>query len=87
MCLLLNGIFTGSNNTERDHTNLHCEFKKQDTKLLAITLSNVNRFQYSFTRKLIGKLTKFATNSYSNTPQHLKYVAIQNVNVRKLAAI
>ena len=71
--------------TQRETTPIYTvSLKKQDTKLLAITLSNVNRFQNSFTRKLIGK---FATNSYSNTPQHLKYVAIQNVNVRKLAAI
>ena len=51
---------------------LHCESKKQDTTLLPITFSNVNRLHNSFTDRLA---CKFATNSYLNIPPHLKYVA------------
>jgi len=59
--------------TSRTHTLpfnvhvLHCESKKQDTKLLPIT--DIHSFCAG---RLYGK---FATNSYLNIPPHLKYVA------------
>jgi len=46
--------------------------KKQDTKLVPITLPSVNRFSIFFAGRLSGKL---ATNSYWNIPPHFKYVA------------
>ena len=44
-----------------------------DSKLtLPVTSPNVTDFKNYFTGRLTGK---FATNSYLNTPPHLKYVA------------
>jgi len=52
-------------------TPVHRE-SKNDTKLLPITSPNIKIFKKKFTDRLNGK---FATNSYLNTPPHLKYVA------------
>jgi len=51
---------------------LHCESKKQDTKLLPTTSPNINRFSVFLAHRLSGK---FATNSYLNIPPYRKYVA------------
>ena len=46
--------------------------KKQGTKLLPITLPNINRFPFFFADILSGKCVP---NSYLHIPPHLKYVA------------
>jgi len=51
---------------------VHCESKKQDTKILPITSPNINRFSNFFTDWLSSK---FATDSRLNTPRRLKHVA------------
>ena len=51
---------------------LHRESKKQDTKLLAITSLNINRFSKFFSSRLGSK---FGTNACLNIPPGFTYVA------------
>jgi len=51
---------------------IHSESKKQDTKLLPITLPNINRLSIFFTDGLGGK---FATTFCLNIPPRFKNVA------------
>ena len=53
---------------------VHCESKKQHTKLLSTTSPNINRFSYFF-HWWTGLGSKFATNSCLNIPPRLKHVA------------
>jgi len=46
--------------------------KKQYTKLLPVTSSNINRFSKFFT---VRRSRRFVTKSYLNTPPHPKRVA------------
>jgi len=58
---------------------MHRESNKQDTKLLPITVPNINQFQniWNFNIKIFS-LTDSLVNlqqTHLNTPPHLKYVA------------
>ena len=53
--------------------------KKQDTKLLPITSSNINHFHTFFTD---GLSSKYATNSSLNIPPRFKNVAILPCEIR-----
>ena len=58
---------------------IHCESKKQHTKLLPITSPNINRFS-NFLHDGLG--SKFAPNSCINLPPPLKHVAILPCEIR-----
>jgi len=67
-------------NVLRTSLHSHRELKKQDTKLLPITLPNINRFSKFYTT---GRLSgKFATNSYLNIPPNLKCLASLPCEIR-----
>ena len=54
-------------------THIHCESKKQETKLLPITSPNINRFLNFFFTDGLG--SKFASSSSLNIHHALTHVA------------
>jgi len=68
MCVLVN------NGGYQSAWSLHCESKKQDTKLLPITSPILTDFKTVFTGRLSSK---FTSKLYLNIPPRLKHVSTQ----------